>query len=155
MRARDVAIAFPTVGLDAGALDAARILASRGLPGLIVLDDDGLPYAVLPGSQVLRFVVPRYVQDDPALARVYDERASDELFHTLSRQQVRDVLPARQDVDELPVVDADATGIEVAAVMARMRSPVVAVVDDDSGFLGVITVSRLLSHLLPAAEPES
>lgn len=155
MRARDVAKPFPTVALDTDALVAARMLAARALPGLIVLGDDGLPYTVLPGSQVLRFVVPRYVQDDPALARVYDEQASDALCRRLSGQRVRDVLPAKQDVDDLPVVDGDATAIEVAAVMARVHSPIVAVVDDDHQVLGAITVSQLLGYLLPAAEPES
>jgi CBS domain-containing protein len=45
-------------------------------------------------------------------------------------------------------VDHDATTIEVAAVMARMHSPIVAVVDGDE-LLGAITVGRLLDHLLP------
>ncbi|HEY0688871.1 MAG TPA: hypothetical protein VGD71_07500 [Kribbella sp.] len=34
---------------------------------------DGSPYTVLPASQVVRFLVPSYVQDDPSLARVIDE----------------------------------------------------------------------------------
>ena len=33
----------------------------------------------LPGSQVLRFIVPGYVQDDPALARAYDEASADSM----------------------------------------------------------------------------
>jgi CBS domain-containing protein len=78
---------------------------------------------------------------------VYDEKASDELFGRLSGSTVKDVLPRPQDVDELPVVDPDATTIEVAAVMAGMHSPVVAVVDGDE-ILGAITVSRLLDHVL-------
>jgi len=32
----------------------------------------GRPYTVLPGSQVLRFIVPSYVQEDPALARAHE-----------------------------------------------------------------------------------
>src|SRR5665811_1948512 len=51
---------------------------------------------------------------------------------------VRDLLPRPQDLDELPVVDVDATSLEVAAVMARMHSPVVAVVDDHDGGIRVI-----------------
>ena len=117
---------------------------------MVVLGPDGRPYTVLPGSQVLRFIIPRYVQDDPALARVYDERASDELCAKLTGSTVRDLLPDGQDVDEIPVVDPDATMIEVAAVMARMHSPIVAVVEG-SQLLGAITVRRLLDHLLPAS----
>lgn len=149
MRARDLAKEFPTVGLESGAMGAAQTMAANALPGLIVLAEDGSPYAVLPGSQVLRFVVPQYVQDDLALARVYNEEAAEELCRRLAEQTVRDVLPAKQDIDELPVVDADATAMEVAAVMARMHSPFVAVVEDDHRLLGAITVSQLLSYLMP------
>ena len=147
MLARDLARTFPTVTLETDALDAARTLAEHRLPGLIVLDDDGQPYTVLPGSQVLRFVVPAYVQDDPALARAYDEGSADQLCAKLLSRQVRDVLPKRKDLLDLPIVAPDATAIEVAAQMAGMRSPIVAVVDG-SNLLGAITVSGLLAHLL-------
>jgi CBS domain-containing protein len=150
MRARDLAEVFPTVTFDTPAMEAARLLARERLPGLIVVDDRGHPYTVLPGSQVLRFLIPRYVQDDPPLARVYDEKAADELFAKLSGSTVRDLLPSRHDIDEIPIVDHDATMIEIAAVMARVHSPLVAVVDDGE-MLGAITVRRLLDHLLPSA----
>lgn len=150
MRARDLIEPFPTVGLDTDALQGAQMMGSHGLPGLIVCDEDGSPYTVLPGSEVLRFVIPRYVQDNPALARAYDEKASDELCGKLVGSTVRDMLPAKQDMDELPVVDHDATTIEVAAVMARMHSPLVAVVDGHR-LLGAITVSRLIGHWIPEA----
>lgn len=150
MRARDLAQDFPTVSLDTDAMEAAQILSRERLPGLIVCDAAGRPYTVLPGSQVLRFLIPQYVQDDPPLARVYDEKASDELCAKLSDSTVRDLLPDKRDLDEIPVVDGDATTIEVAAVMARVHSPVVAVVDGDE-VLGAITVRRLLDHLLPAS----
>jgi len=148
MRARDLVEPFPTVDLDTDALQVARMMGTHGLPGLIVCDGDGTPYTVLPGSEVLRFVIPRFVQDDPALSRAYDEKTSDELVGTLAGKTVRDMLPPRQDVDELPVVDHDATTIEVAAVMARMHSPVVAVINGTQ-LLGAITVSRLLAHWIP------
>jgi CBS domain-containing protein len=150
VRARDLAEDFPTVSLDTDAMAAARLLAGQRLPGLIVLDERGRPYTVLPGSQVLRYVVPPYVQDDPHLARAYDEKASDELCHALSRTTVADLLPARRDVDEIPIVDPDATTIEIAAVLARTRIPVAAVVEGER-LLGAVTVSRLLDHLLPPA----
>ena len=148
MRARELAEPFPVVTLETEAMEAARLMGERRLPGLIVCGTDGRPYTVLPGSQVLRFIIPTYVQEDLALARVYDEQASDELLGKLTNSTVRDVLPGERDVDELPIVDHDATTIEVAAVMARMHSPIVAVVDGDE-LLGAITVSRLLDHLLP------
>src|SRR3954454_20516374 len=100
---------FPIVTLRPDVLTAARTMGDRRLPGLIVCKDDGRPHTILPGSQVLRFMIPAYVQDDPALARVYDERASEKLMTKLSSRTVRDLLPEPRDRDELPVVDPDAT----------------------------------------------
>ena len=77
VRARDLAQDLPAVGPDDSALDAARLIAERRLPGIAVVDADGRPVAVLPASQVLRFVVPGYVQEDPSLARVLDEAGAD------------------------------------------------------------------------------
>lgn len=153
MRARELAEPFPVIDLDSDAMAAAHLMGEARLPGLIVCDADRRPLAVLPGSQVLRFIIPNYVQEDLALARVYDEKSADELLAKLSNRTVRDVLPSERDMDELPIVDQDATMIEVAAVMARMHSPLVAVVDGDE-LLGAITVSRLLRHLLPGEAPE-
>ena len=148
MRARTLAEPFPTVTTDTDAMDAARSMAAGRLPGLIVCTDDGRPYTVLPDSQVLRFLIPAYLQDEPGLARALDEQASDELCRKLERSTVGDLLPDRRDLDELPVVDGDATALEVAAVMARMHSSLVAVVVDDQ-VVGAITASRLLDYLLP------
>ncbi len=151
MRARELAEWFPVVSLTTDALTAARTMPDQRHPGLIVCDGDGRPHAVLPGTQVLRFMIPSYVQADPALARVYDERGSDELLTKLSNKTVQDLLPRSQDRTELPVVDPDATTLEVAAVMTRMHSPVVAVVDDDGQMLGAVTLSRLFEVLFPTA----
>lgn len=132
---------FPVVGLDSDALEAATLLAKNRLPGLIVTDDRGRPHAVLPASQVVRFLVPSYVQDDPSLARVIDEPDADRIAEKLAGVTVRKLLPTQHP--ELAVVNADDTMLEVAALMARLRSPLVVVVDGDR-ILGAITASRLL-----------
>jgi CBS domain-containing protein len=144
---------YPTVTPASNALDAARLLAEHRLPGLIVVDDRRRPLAVLPGSQLLRFVIPRYVQDDPNLAHVYDESHADQLCAMLAGRHVADLLPSERTPP--PLVDADATAIEIASLMASTRSPVVAVCDDarttDAPMIGVITVAQLLARLLPLA----
>jgi CBS domain-containing protein len=146
VRAGELAAPFPTVGLDAPAVEAAQMLAGQNLPGLIVVDGTGRPAAVLPGTQVLRMAVPAYCQDDPALARVIDEAHADLLLSGLAGQTVRQCLaePPR----ELPVVDPDATVLEIAAVMARTRSPLVAVVDEDGRMRGAVTLDALLDRML-------
>ncbi|MET9339334.1 MULTISPECIES: CBS domain-containing protein [unclassified Nonomuraea] len=145
MRARDLAGDFPTVTLDTPAIEAARLLADRDLPGLIVLDESGRPFTILPGTQVLLLAVPRYCQDDPALARVVDEAHADLFLRRLGDRTVRACLPERQR--ELPIAEGKATVLEMAALMARTRSPLVAVVDDGR-LLGAVTLQALLDHTL-------
>lgn len=147
MRAGDLAKPFPTVSVDDDALAAARIMAAEKSPGLIVCHADGRPYTVLPGAQVLNFILPRYIQDDPALARAYAERAADEFRNKLVHHTVRELLPRPADIADLPAVTPAATTIEVAALMARLRSPLVAVVDQNK-VMGAITINALLTHLL-------
>jgi CBS domain-containing protein len=153
MRARDLAEAFPVVRLDEDALAATRMMTDQGLPGLVVVDEHGGPLVVLPASQVVRFALPEYVEEDPALARVYSEREADSFCKELVGRTVRDLMPGKQYLPrrhrDRPVVTADATMMEVASVMTRQHSPVVAVVDDDEQILGVVTVHRLLGAALP------
>ena len=146
MRARDLAVPMPVVNRSTAVLEAARLLAAEDLPGLIVLDDSGRPSTVLAGTDVLAMAVPRYCIDDPALARVVDEDAADLFAHRLSDPTVAQALPDRWR--ELPVVDDDATALEVAALMARSRTPLVAVVDRSGALLGGITLDGLLERVL-------
>jgi CBS domain-containing protein len=146
MRARDLAAPFPTVRADSPALEAARLLAGQNLPGLIVVDDAGRPKTILPGTQVLRMAIPTYCQDDPALARVIDEAAADVFLRGVGDRTVAELLPRERR--ELPVVDPDATVLEVAAVMARARSPLVAVAEKNQPLLGAITLDAMLDRML-------
>jgi CBS domain-containing protein len=142
MHAEEIAEEFPVVSIDSGALDAARLLAEHRLPGIVVTDSSGRPYAVLPASQVVRFLVPTYVQDDPSLAGVLNESMADRAAEKLSGKTVRDVLP--EHLTDIPAANADDTIIEVAAMMARLRSPLIAVLKEGK-LHGVITASRLLA----------
>lgn len=141
MHAAQMAEDFPVVSLDSPARDSVQLLASRRLPGLIVVDAKGEPFSVLPASQVVRFLVPGYVQDDPSLARVMDESLADQIADKLADLPVSKLLPS--EPAELPVVNHDDTVIEVAAIMARLRCPLVAVMKDKK-IIGAITASRLL-----------
>ncbi len=134
------------IDIGSPARDAVRLLAEHRLTALVVgTDSSDQPYAVLPASQVVRFLVPAYVQDDPGLARVLTEPMADHAADKLSGKTIRDLLPSK--AQQVPVVDADDTIIEVAAIMARMHSPLVTVVKDGK-LHGVITASRLLAEVL-------
>ncbi|MBF8189054.1 CBS domain-containing protein [Nonomuraea sp. K274] len=145
MRARDLLADFPTVALDSPVLEAARLLADQDLPGLIVVGDDGSPFTILPGTEVLRLAVPAYCQDDPALARVVDEAHADAFLHGLGVRTVREALPRHRR--ELPVTDPGATVLELAALMARTRSPLVAILEDGR-LTGAVTLQALLDRVL-------
>ena len=133
-------------------MEATRLLVDRALPGLVVVDQDGLPLFILPGSQVLRFALPDYVEEDRTLASVYSESDADALCESLRGRTVQELMPSTKFLPRgapRPIVAPDATLIEVAAVMAEQHSPVVAVVDEGH-VIGVITVHRLLGAALPA-----
>ena len=153
MRARDLAERFPVVHLDTSALDATRLLVDQSLPGLVVVDREGIPLVILPGSQVLRFALPEYVEEDRSLASVFSERDADKFCQALQGRTVAELMPSKQFMPQKsstrPLVAPDANLMEIAAVMADQHSPVVAVVDKGE-IVGVITVHRLLGAALPA-----
>ena len=146
MRARDIAMNLPTVRTTDPVARAVRVMVVNRLPGLVVVDAADRPVAVLPGTQVLRLAVPRYCLDDPALARVVDEEHADAFMRGLGERTVRETLP--EQPRELPIADGDATLLELAALMARTHSPLVAVVDDGA-LLGGVTLQALMGQSLP------
>ncbi|MBF6132775.1 CBS domain-containing protein [Nocardia otitidiscaviarum] len=145
MHAAQLAEEFPVVSLDTDALEAAGLMAEHRLPGIMVMGPDGCPAAVLAAWQVVRFIIPKYVQDDPSLAGVLDEPMCDKTVKRLRGKKVRDVMPDKPG--GIPTARPDDTIVEVAATMARHRSPIVAVLDGRR-LLGVVTSSRLLAAAL-------
>lgn len=145
MRAQDLVGQVPRVEMGLPVVDAARTLADHCLPGLIVVDDNGRPVAVLSGVDVLRLVVPAYIQYSPVIAQAIDEAHADMFPEEVSHRTVGQCLPYQRL--EPPVVDADATAVEIAALMVTTNCPLVAVVDQSESLLGVITLDSLLKRL--------
>ena len=131
--------------MDSDALDAARMIAEHSLPGLVVADTSGKPYAVLLASEMLRFVLPRYVQDDLALAGVLGDAIADYATQNLAGKTVGDILPNHPR--NVTSVDARASAFKVAAEMVQLRTPLIAVTKNGK-LHGVITASRLLAAAL-------
>ncbi|UUN28157.1 CBS domain-containing protein [Streptomyces sp. FIT100] len=124
MRARDLAVEYEYVTVDSDALA---------------------------GSQMIKVLVPEYVIEDPTLAAVVDEKHADRLCRSLIGRRVGDCLP--RNAPAPPVADPDDTALEVAALMSRVRSPLVAVAERSGTgttprLLGVITAAHLLHELL-------
>jgi len=145
VRAEDLEEKFPIVPIDSDAVDAARMIAEHSLPGLLVTDTAGQPYAILPAFAMLRFILPRYVQDDLTLAGVIGESMRGQATKNLAGKTVGDVLP--DYLADIPSVDARATITRVAAEMAQLRSSLIAV-SKDGKLHGVITASHLLAAAL-------
>ncbi|WP_293004416.1 CBS domain-containing protein [Mycobacterium sp.] len=144
MRAEDLDEQFPIVDVGSDALDAARMIAEHHLPGLIVTDASQKPYAVLLASEVLHLILPRYVQDDLMLAGVMGDALGD-YAQNLAGKTVGEVVSTPPK--KLPSVDARDGVIKVAAELARLRCPLIAVTKNGK-LHGVITASRLLAAAL-------
>ncbi|NVI89452.1 CBS domain-containing protein [Actinomadura sp. BRA 177] len=145
MQARDIAIKVPTVTRDDSIAHAIQVMALGRLPGLIVVDEADRPRLVLPGTQVLRLAVPVAYQEDQALTRTVDEAHADVFWHEIRDMKVGDCLGTH--TPRPVIVKSSATLLELATLMARQRSPLVAVVDDAGLLTGAVILDRLLSAL--------
>jgi hypothetical protein len=144
--AKKVAAPFPTARrLDTPAVAAAQLLPGQNFPGSIAASDIGRPSTVLPSAQVLCLAVPRYRQDDPALARVAGATHAGLLLRGLAGRPARQRLPGQPW--RPPVVAAGATVLEVAAVIARTRTPAVAA-PGDGRMRAALTLDALLKRVL-------
>ena len=147
MYARDLARSYPTVSADDDALDAVRLVTRGQLPALLVLDPDQYPYAIVSATRLVTALVPDSVQDDPLLASVIDDRFDDDVRASMVGRSVIEWLPRRTIT--AAVVGPDASAMQIAALMARKDTSVVAVVEhsgDKAALIGAITAARLLEH---------
>ncbi len=148
MHASDLQEDYPSIEASASAASAARTIGSEHRPAVVVVKD-GRPLTVLPASQVLTFLIPAYMREDPSLVRVYDEKSADTCARRLDGKSVGDLLPDPHKRTELPVVEGDANILEIASVMAKLHSPLLIVVDSEGRMTGAITASRVLETLVP------
>lgn len=147
MRARELARQHPQVDYEAPAEEAARVMVDPGEEprGVLVVDREGWLKGVVSELAWLRFLLPPYVIEDEGLARVMGQKAADELWRRLEGRTVAEVLA--EAPEEPPVVDGDASLVEVASAMVRTRSPLV-VVHEEEWATGAITARPLLKRLL-------
>jgi CBS domain-containing protein len=145
MRARDLAVPYPLLPADAPAAEAARLLAEEKVDAVFV-DRQGQLQGVVSDIGLLVRMLPGYIIEDPTLAQVMEEGAADLLWRRLEGHRVAELLP-RTGGAEVPQVDGNATLMQVAAVMAGARAPMVAV-REGGRLIGGITSSALLTRLL-------
>lgn len=148
MKASDIAVEMRTVTVEDSVSTAVRIMTEDELPGLIVVDGRRRPRLVIPGTQVLRMAVLHSYQDDPALVRTIDEEHADLFWEESGDRSVGDCL-SRKTAKAVSVTP-DATLLEVATAMARLRCPLAAMVDPTGTLIAGITLNRLLSTFTAA-----
>lgn len=144
MRARDLARRQPSVWVGAPASEAARALAETDVRALLVVDEGGRLVGVLSDSDLLRALLPSYVEEAGSLAGVLEEEAAELLWRQIQDRRVEELL---QDREVFPQVNGGDTLVEVASVMVRSRASLVGVVEGER-LVGGITISDLLSRLL-------
>jgi CBS-domain-containing membrane protein len=149
MRAADVVETLPTVPMDADLLSAVRLVVGRRLPGLVVADDRGQVVGCMSLIDLLRVALPRYLHEDPNLARVFDDEHADRIAATLVGSQVKDVVG--RGAERIPLARARATLVELAELMVQWSCPLVVVAREDGATLGVVSADRLLDLLVSAA----
>jgi CBS domain-containing protein len=146
VRARDLAITYPSLAPDAPAEEAARLLAEEPVEGVFVQDQHGGLQGVVTDTSLLAFLLPRYLAEDRALVGVLGEDVADALWQRLAGRPVRDLLAAT--AAGVAEVDADATLVGWPATLVRSGASLVVVRDRDGRLLGGITTSRLITRLL-------
>ena len=144
MRARDLAVPYPSLPVDAPAAEVARLLAEEQIDAVFV-ERQGQLQGVVSDIGLLARLLPGYIIEDPKLAQVLEEGAADLLWRRLEGRTAAELLPKRGA--DVPQVNGDATLMEVAAVMAGAQAPLVAV-REGGRLIGGITSSALLTRLL-------
>ncbi|MXM63909.1 CBS domain-containing protein [Streptomyces sp. HUCO-GS316] len=149
MRACDLAGPYPTVSTDDDARDAAFLLVQERLPALLVLDRDDYPYAVVPSARVIGALLPWYMREGPIPTIVVDDHFDEEAREGMAGRSVTEWLPRGRITP--PVVGPDAPPLQIAALMARKDTPIVAVVErngDKATLIGAVTATALLEHII-------
>jgi CBS domain-containing protein len=154
MRASDLQTSLPMVGRNTTALEAARFIAADDLAGLVIADESGAPSAVVSAIDVLGLLVPGYVVDDIALAGVFDEAATEEIWAKAGQSTIGALIDDdRVHIYELLRVDADDTILEVAARMANARAQIALIKGSRGHDAQFVTLSALMDAILTFCAP--
>lgn len=151
MKAIEIASDIPIITVQDTLISAVRVMVAARLPGLVVVDSERRPKAVIPGTEVLRTLVLRSFDTDSALVRAIDEAHADTAAQRDGTQTVGDCLPTKS---KKPLTATqDATLLELAELMLRGKSQIVAIIDPNGILVGAVTFMTLLSTLASRADP--
>jgi CBS domain-containing protein len=153
MKAADLAVSLPVVRRDSTAAAAGRRVAETRSMGVVVADDTGHPVAVLSAIDLLRAILPPYLVDDPALARVYDDGALQDVWTQRSGGTVGALVDDQQiAMHPLGRVDADASLLEVAVEMVSQGSQIAVLSDQTPGDWTFVILPDVVAAIVEALE---
>lgn len=142
MRARDLVRPYPTLSSGAPAIRAVQLAAATSVRSFLVVDPSGALIGVLSNTDILRAMLPTYLEDSPSIAGVIPSNQADLLYKHGQRKRVGNVVT--QDAAVAP----DATLVKIMSVMVSTRAPLVGVVDEGR-LLGGISLDQVLESLPP------
>lgn len=93
--------------------------------------------------------MPEYLREEPRLSAVVDHQNLDVTTESMAGLTVAEWLPPRTHTP--PVVGPDTGALQVAALMARTLTPLVAVIERDADqvrLVGAITAARLMERFI-------
>jgi CBS domain-containing protein len=147
MRARDIMRPARVLSPDASCEELLRVFEDPEVRAAAILPRQaGDPAGLVTEEDLLSVLLPSYVLEDQALARVLEEDAAGKLRGRVAGRPVREVINVERR--RHPAVAPDDTLVEVATAMARSGNPAVLIADRRGDVLGVITADVLLPALL-------
>lgn len=138
----------PTIGVRATYRDVANAMRDRKTNGLVVVDEAGKPVGIVASQQLIRHVLPMYLNRVAALASFDNPLAFRRRVHAVARDPVTAFM-ARP----VQTIRADATMLEAAVILAEYRQ--LPVVDAQGRLTGLLTrtdVKNVIAEIL-ATEP--
>lgn len=146
MHARDLVVPLTVVSVTSSVRDAARQLADQQAPALIIIDESGTAVGAVTATQLLRMALPGYLSQAPGLTRTYAEGSVASVIDECADRTVGSCLSGEPRTSL--TVDAGSRLLEVAELMARADSPVVAVVDSSQAIVGAVTADAVMRALV-------
>lgn len=149
MRATDIRTAIPMVDRDLSVAEASRVIADSGKTGVVVGNGPAGPIGVITALDVLRLALPDYLLEDSSLAATLDEQAIEEMIAPLRDKSLAEVIGDHAvTVHDVPEVDADATTLEVAAVLVSAGCPIAVISDSHGDDRRFVTLAAVLHSVL-------
>ncbi|HEY9294141.1 MAG TPA: CBS domain-containing protein [Microlunatus sp.] len=152
MRAIDIQVEIPMIDRQRSVAEASRMLADRGKIGIVVAGQGGAPIGMITAFDVFRLALPDYLLDDSSLAATLDEQAIEELVAPLRDKTVAEVISDKAvQLRPVPEVDANATVLEIAAVLVAAGSMIAVIAGTAGTGARFVTLPIVLETVLNVA----